>query len=103
MRYKLIISKEARSEIKQAVDWYEDQSEGLGRKYALTLDKCVELILKNPFGFAVVLLKIRRANMNKFPYSLFYYLNEDKNEIIIFAVLHQSRSERVWKRRAAKG
>ncbi len=102
MQYKLVITHSAQNDILDASDWYEYQSKGRGELYMLSIDKCIKLVLKNPFSFAIIYLQIRKANAKKYPYSLYYRIDEIKNEITIFAVIHQSRSEEIWKNRIDK-
>jgi len=100
MKYKLVMKREAQEDILDAASWYEDKSTGLGKTYVLSFEKALSLILRNPFSFALIYLKIRKANLNKFPYSLYYSVNQ--NEITVLAVLHQRRSSKVWKQRLKK-
>jgi len=102
MQYKLVLTKSAQSDILQAADWYEAHKTGFGEILILSIDKCIELIIKNPFSFALIFLQIRRANNKKFPYSLFYQIDESSKEVIIFAVIHNSRSEKIWIKRIGK-
>ncbi len=99
MYYKLIIADDADNDIEDAMDWYENKQKGLGKKYLFSVKASVKSIVKNPFAFATIYLQIRKANTKKFPYSLFYRINEISNEVVIFAVIHNSRSEKNWKKR----
>ena len=102
MQYKLVITNSAQNDILDAANWYEEQKTGLGELLILSIDKCIALIIKNPFSFALIFLQIRRANTKKFPYSLFYRTDESSKEVIVFAVIHNSRSEKIWKKRIIK-
>ncbi len=99
MPYKLIITDDTDNDIENAMDWYESKQRGLGKRYLLSIKACIKLIVKNPFAFAELYLQIRKANTNKFPYSLYFRVNEESSEVIIFAVIHNSRSEKNWKKR----
>jgi len=99
MQYKLIISNIAQYDILDASDWYETKKTGLGITFILSVEKTIDLIVKNPFSCAVTYFQIRKANTKKFPYSLYYRVNEISKEVIIFAVIHNSRSEEVLKKR----
>jgi len=70
-----------------------------GKKYLFSIKAIVKSIIKNPFAFAGIYLQIRKANTKKFPYSLFYRIDEISNEVVIFGVIHNSRSEKNWKKR----
>ena len=99
MYYKLIITDDADNDIENAMDWYENKQKRLGKKYLLSVKACTKLIVKNPFAFAAIYIQIRKANTKKFPYSLYFSINEIGKEIIVFAVIHNSRSEKNWKKR----
>jgi len=97
MQYKLIITKSAGKDVLIAADWYEEHKKGLGKTFILSVEKRISLIVKNPLAFARIYFQIRRSNTHKFPYSLYYKVQE--NEIIIIAVIHNSRDENKWKNR----
>lgn len=40
--------------------------------------------------------------LEKFPYSIYYYINEPKKEVVVYTVIHQHRNQKVWKRRTNK-
>ncbi len=68
----------------------------------LAIDKCINLILNNPFSFALFYLQIRKANTNKFPYSIYFQIDESNKTVTIFAVTHGHRNEDSWKKRIDK-
>ncbi len=98
MIFSIVITNDAKKDISQASDWYEEQKTRLGRKFMISLDNCFATILKNPLAFATYYGKIKKAKIEHFPYSIFYYTNE-QNKIIVFAIVHNSRHENVWKKR----
>ena len=98
MQFNIIISNDAQEDLLQSSDWYEEQNNGLGEKFMLSIENCFETITNNPFIFAVYYSNVRKAKINKFPYSIFYFIVE-RNKIIIFAVIHNSRYEDAWKNR----
>ena len=99
MTFSVVVTDDAENDVEQAMDWYESKQTGLGKKYLFSITNCIKLIVKNPFAFAIIFLKIRKANIKKFPYSLYYQINENENGIIVFAVIHSSRSEEHRKKR----
>ncbi len=99
MKYKLVVTNGAQNDIIEASGWYEGKKKGLGKLLILSFEKCITLIIKNPFSFALIYLQIRKANSKKFPYSLFYIINETTRIVTIFAVIHNSRNENAWKNR----
>ena len=85
MKYKLVVSEDAKNDIEDAMDYYEDQQKGLGKRYLLSVKAATKLIIQNPFGFAKIFMEIRRVNTKKFPYSLFYSVEEEQKEVVVFA------------------
>ncbi len=58
-------------------------------------------LLRNPFAFSKVRFKdFRRILLKKFPYKMIYRIENDK--IHVFAVMHQSRSNRYIRKRLKK-
>jgi plasmid stabilization system protein ParE len=53
----------------------------------------------NPYLYPEHLLFVRRAALSKFPYHVFYAVNESAAEVEIIAVLHQSRDPDALRKR----
>jgi len=87
--------KVALSEIAESYIWYEKQREGLGEEFILCLEESIEKITKNPCLYPVVQKNIRRAVVRRFPYGIYYFVNE--NELIVIAVFHGKRNPKRWK------
>jgi plasmid stabilization system protein ParE len=98
MKYKVVIRHEAAREIQEAFDWYEEQSEGLGAEFLRAADACLAGARRNPEAYQVVHRHVRRALLRKFPYALFYILEDET--IIVIACFHIKRSSADWQRRA---
>ena len=78
--------------MEEAQRWYEDQSPGLGERFASAIERTLVLIETNPTAYQVVEDSIRRAVVRKFPYSVFYVTEEDR--VVVLAVFHQSMDPR---------
>lgn len=98
--YQIIISPIAEQELEEAKEWYDSQKQNLGNEFVLEIDKAITRISENPFQFLEIKKYVRRAIVSRFPYSLFFYIN-DMN-INIFAVFHLSRNPTIWKKRFTK-
>ncbi len=83
---------EALDELREARDWYENESPGLGVALRDELQRTVTRITQNPQLYSVEHRGIRRAPLNRFPYSVFYYVVQEPALVYIFAVFHQSRN-----------
>jgi len=100
MSYSIIVSESADLHIKESLRWYEIQKKGLGRLFLLSIKDCLRILVNNPLTCAVVYLEIRRILTKKFQHALFYYIDSDKKQVIIIAVLHTSQNPEIWKRLA---
>jgi len=65
----------------------------------VSVKELMKSIHKNPNLYAKKFLQIRIAIINTFPYSIYYQSDTNTKTIVIFAVIHQSRSEKVWENR----
>ena len=100
MAYKLLISPEAQEDIEFAAFWYELHKNGLGSEFILSIDAEINLISRNPLVYPKIYKHVRRAVINRFPYAIFYIVN---NKIInILALIHQSRNPKIFKKKGAK-
>jgi plasmid stabilization system protein ParE len=84
----------ADQEVADAVQWYEEQKEGLSRTFLDELDRVVRLVRTYPLVGTEIQPEIRRFLLSRFPYSLVYGIDEDT--IVVIAVAHQHREPRYW-------
>jgi toxin ParE1/3/4 len=94
----LLVSREARLELREAQDWYDAISPALGDRFLAALDAGIEAILAEPARFQTVHRRARRAPLKRFPYGLIFRLDGDKIHLI--ACFHASRDPRTWQGRA---
>jgi hypothetical protein len=84
-------------EYQQAIDFYNLQSEGLGHKFILEIDRSISIIKNYPDSFNEYTKQTRKAIVNIFPYSIIYTF---QNEIVtIIAIAHQHRKPNYWSNR----
>ena len=100
MNRHLIVRPEAEADITDAAVWYDSREPGLGLELLSDANSAIARALKNPESFTRVRRnpEVRRVLTQRFPYRVFYILRPDA--IIVFAVLHAARHDRVWKHRA---
>jgi toxin ParE1/3/4 len=98
MSWSLIIREEAEADLADAKQWYDQQRAGLGDQFLLCVDAALERIRRMPEVHAVLLKGVRRALVRRFPYGIFYRVEQDY--ISILAVMHNRRDPRRWQSRA---
>ena len=94
---KLGIRKEAEQDIDHAFAWYRVNAPHVANHFLDALDAMFALILERPALFPVAHRDLRRAVMRRFPYSVYYRV--DDASVTVFAVLHQHRADRIWRKR----
>jgi plasmid stabilization system protein ParE len=101
MSWEVVARPQAEDDILDAADWYDTQRAGLGDEFIEEILGVFDAIAANP------LLHCRRhptKNIrwyypNRFPYRVIYEVIEEKELVIIAAVIHAARHDRVWLRR----
>ena len=88
----------ARQELIDALDWYESEAPGLGRRFRAAVDSAVERISTNPRQFPVLHKGIRRVLLQRFPYALMFVIDPD-NSLTVIACFHGSRDPMRWQQR----
>ncbi|MCU4176517.1 type II toxin-antitoxin system RelE/ParE family toxin [Carboxylicivirga sp. N1Y90] len=95
--YELIIKPFAEEDIKDAANWYNGKREGLGNEFLLALEATINAIQRNPNNYQVVYKGLKRALTVRFPYGIFFTV--EKDTIYVLAIMHTSRSPKIWKKR----
>lgn len=81
-----------KSDIAEAYHWYEDQRSGLGLAFTRSIKKGYATLRENPTRNAVRFSDVRRYNLRRFPYAIFYLIEAEI--IIVIGILHVRRDTR---------
>jgi plasmid stabilization system protein ParE len=95
MKLKLLTA--AKSDVADAIAYYNSEEPGLGSQFAAEVRKTIERILQFPNAWTSLSKRVRRCQVNRFPYAVFYSLNNDI--VVVIAVLHKHREPRTWQTR----
>ena len=95
--YKVKISDEAELDLEEAYQWYETQVNQLGSEFIRKVDDSLSSIQKNPFAYPLIYQNVRRKLLSRFPYGLFYLIEDDL--IFVIACFHVKRDPKQWKKR----
>ena len=99
MKYKVYFLDEAENDLDESYVWYEIQKINLGDEFIININQSVNNISENPFHCEEVYKNIRKKIVSKFPFLIYYYIEQEKKEIKIIAVLHAKRNPKIWKTR----
>ncbi len=91
------IRSAAAEDILHARHYYDDLQHGLGIRFVDEVMKVLARIGDMPEMYGIVEHGIRAAGVKRFGFVIYYRTKRKRVEII--AVVHGSRSSKVWKRR----
>ena len=94
---RLVTTDDAILDVIETRRWYAERQEGLDLRFQRELDDALKKITERPTSFPAVARGVRRAQLNRFPYLVFF--RHSRDEIVIFAVTHGSRSDKWWRKR----
>lgn len=97
MKYRLLIRRPAKNDLRHAARWYEGQSAGLGRELVAEVEAALNRIVENPLQYQTIYRDVRRAIPHKFPYGVFYRI--EQNDIVVLAIVHLHRDPTSWQDR----
>ena len=86
--------RRVQAEVDEAVDWYEEQSAGLGEDFFAKLKDALAQIEAHPegFGFWLASSSVRRVKLRRFPYDVLYEIRLGR--VRILCVRHEKRHPR---------
>lgn len=88
----------AEQDANDAFDWYRSQRSGLGDEFRTEVNHTLDRIEANPRQFTIVLgTRVRRARLNRFPYSIFFSFEGDSIDVL--AIFHEKRNPIIWRGR----
>ena len=91
MAYKIIVSPRAQKEIENAIDYYALYSSNAPQSFINLLKDTYLSLETNPF-FNVRYKNIRALKIHKFPYSLYFVINEAQNTVRVLSCFHNKRN-----------
>ncbi len=94
---KVNFLRTAEIELQEAVDYLNEQSEGLGYELANEVKRTIKRVLDFPDAWTSLSINTRRARTNKFPYGVLYSHTDD--ELLILGIMHLHRDPEYWKDR----
>jgi plasmid stabilization system protein ParE len=88
---------EAELEFAKAILHYIETNPGLAEDFISEIEHGIRTIQRSPLLWRLVDGDVRRYLTHRFPYGLYYTVNNDV--IVIWAVMHLSREAGYWKKR----
>jgi len=86
--------KYAKLEFHDSIKYYETQQKGLGKRFDSSIQKSINTILEFPNAFHKIDDNIRKYVVDKFPYNIYYLIEEDT--IVILSIASQRKDPLYW-------
>lgn len=99
MSYKIKLLPVVHADLRKAKKWYNDKSEILGKEFKSEVDKEIAYIGENPEHYQRKYKELRQSLVTRFPYAIFYLVEEEQKRIVIFGVLHTRRNPEIARKR----
>ena len=98
---RLDVHEDADRELKDAADYYDHESPGLGSVFIDEVERAYGRIRSSPLAAEEVDPGIRRLVLARFPYNLIYEIDETSAPVL--AVAHQRKRPYYWCSRGRVG
>lgn len=92
MNYSVELHLEAVQELQDAYSWYEERSEGLGRRFISMVNRCLGEIASNPERYPLKKGKFREALVDVFPYVIIYEILKKERVVFVSYIFHSKRN-----------
>jgi len=99
--FKVRIRDTAFDDLHDAVDYYSTINPTLGERFFSIFENALEIIQMNPY-FQVRFDDIRSLTLHKFPYSIYFDVDQKRSIINVYAVVHQAADPNTIVRRMKK-
>ena len=94
MTLPVVYRRKVGRDLAGAYGWYEEQRAGLGEEFLAAVDAAFDAIGQIPEIFRRVHGEVRRANVSRFPYAVFYRI--DPKNVVVLTILHTARDPKLW-------
>ena len=99
MKYKLKLLPIVYQDLRKAKEWYNIKNIKLGTDFKLKVNEEFEYIRQYPKHYQKRYEELRQAIVTRFPYSIYYLIEEDLKQIVVLGVLaHKQSFEEIKKR-----
>jgi toxin ParE1/3/4 len=96
-RFKVVILPQAQDDFRDAVKYYSDINEKLGKRFVKTTKSTVNELKKIPM-FQIKYDQMRLRIIRKFPYTIHYMVNEKRKMIYIYGIRDAPSNPETWPR-----
>ncbi len=89
-------------DLQEAKAWYNAKGEGLGEEFKKEVNKEIAYIGAYPRHYQKKYKELRSSMVTRFPYRIYYLIEEADKRIVIMGVLYGGRDPELIQKRVAK-
>ena len=95
IKFSVVFTEQADFDRDRIIDELIERKPTLGRQWLDAYQNIESMLVDNPYMYQEHLLFVRRAHFRKFPYTVYYVVDEINAVVLITAVLHQKQDPAV--------
>lgn len=99
MIFKVIFETEAEAEFKEAIAWYDSQTDGIGQRFSNEVRAALSEAAKHPQRFPFAGPTTQKIKMQGWPYAIYFTLLKQSSFLIVVSVSHGARNPTALRRR----
>ena len=96
---KILFAVEASKELDDAVNWYNEEKDGLGYDFVKIVDETILRIARYPYFNTEIRSGVYRALVKRFPFGVYYSVDDNSDTLYIYAIAHLHRKPMYWVKR----
>jgi plasmid stabilization system protein ParE len=93
----LVVRDDARRELFEARDYYDEQRQGYGERFVEAVEAEFALLLQFPNIGRRIRKRVRRRTIARWPCGIVYMIHGE--ELVVIAIAHHSRRPDYWRSR----
>jgi plasmid stabilization system protein ParE len=90
--FDFFIMEEAQQDIEESVVWYNEKSQWAADNFLIEIDNALQKICKNPTCGINKYKNYYDFRLKKYPFTIIYYIDNEKCIIIVSAVFYHKRN-----------
>ncbi len=90
-KFSVVFTEQADLDRDRIIDELIKRKPTLGRQWLDAYQHIESMLVDNPYMYQEHLLFVRRAHFRKFPYTVYYVVDEINAVVLITAILHQKQ------------
>lgn len=93
--YQIKLEPEAKLDIQNAIDYYNEKESGLGNRFYQTIVLSFDVLINNPF-YQIRYRNVRCFYIKPFPFLIHFVVEENTKIIHVLGVIHTSLNPSKW-------